>query len=466
MYGKKTLLKKLMRLKNSLCLSKRDASIKRFVVAVVFFTFSTISYADNLSSAELLKDAISKRKTGHYSAAINILEKLQLQHASHKRINIELAINHIKLKQYSEAEAILLHLQSMPLSDQESKKLTKLQKLIDKKDKYKTSRSRFSGDLSFYYGVDNFISLYPDWSGSGTIYCYDYFDGEEYLFTECYDEDNNEVDDIYFGDQQDRENITEKDKETYTSQRLRLNYQYYPKDKISLFGQATKLIWYNDLNLLQKKIRNSARNKYGQARFDSSLYFFFPNRWIFDVRYRGIYHFSDSDKFLDEHSLLLSLAVPVGKARIKTAIERKEKSYGNQQRDKNAEVLIPSIEYSYQLSDAYKLAIGGRYYRYRAKDNIYSYDNGNLYLSLHYYPFDNFSAFASFNFHQLSYEIDDPEMVNWGREIKRSIAAGVKYQFTEALSLGLNGHYVNKKLDMSYGHEDWNRIEAFVNYRF
>ena len=457
MYGKKTLLKKLMKL---------SSCIQCHILGLMFFTFSTMGYADNLSSAELLKDAISKRKTGHYSEAINILEKLQLQHTSHKRINIELAINHIKLKQFSEAEAILLHLQGMPLSEQESKKLSKLQQLIDKKEKFKTSRSKFSGDISLYYGVDNFISLYPDWSGSGAIYCYDYFDGEDYLFTECYDEDNSEVDDIYLDEQQDRENITEKTKETYTSQRLRLNYQYYPKNKVSIFGQATKLIWYNDLNLLQKKISDSARNKYGQARFDSSLYLFFPNRWIFDVRYRGIYHFSDNDKFLDEQSLLLSLAIPVGKSRVKAAIERKEKSYGKQQRDKDAAILIPSIEYSYQLSEAYKLALGGRYYRYRADDDIFSYNNGNLYLSLHYYPFDNFSAFASINFHQLNYEIDDPDLVNWGRETKRSIAVGVKYQFTEALSFGLNGHYVNKKLDMSYGHEDWNRVEAFVSYRF
>ena len=463
------MLMKTLRLNSSIesCL---DFSMVSFTMRALLIAFilvpSQLVNATEGSSADLLKDAIGKRKTGHYHQAIGILEKLQRQHSEHKRINIELAINHIKLKQYSEAEVILLHLQGLPLTEQESKKLSALQRLIDKKANINDSRYRFSADASFYLGVDNFLSLFPDWSNTGTIYCYDYFDGDEYLFTECYDENNNEVEDIDFEEQDNRETVTERDQQTYTSQRLRFNYQYFPRQKISLFGQSAKLIWYNDLNIMQKQVRNENKSKYGQAKVDSSLYFFFPSRWIFDVRYRGIYHFSDSDKFLDEQSAQLALAVPIDKARFKFGFEFKSKFYKSHSRDKNAHVSTPWLEYSFQLTDEYKVSIGSRYYQYRAKDEIYSYDNVNFYLGLHYFPFDKFSAFATLNYHRLNYTIDDPEIVNWAQEVKRSIALGVKYQFNDSLSIGLNGHYVNKKLDMSFGHEDWNRIEAFINYRF
>ena len=184
------MLLKTLRLKT--CHKPEDLAklpLRSFLLANYFLLFCLACQvqAKETSSASLLKEAISKRQSGEHHKAIDILEKLRVQYTDHKRINIELAINHIKLKQYSNAEEILLHLQGMPLSEQESKKLTSLQKLIDRKSQFSDSRHTFSGEATAYLGVDNFISLNQVWTGGGVIYCYDYYDGDEYLYTECYD---------------------------------------------------------------------------------------------------------------------------------------------------------------------------------------------------------------------------------------------------------------------------------------
>lgn len=441
-------------------------AITLFITLAFIVPITQSVKAAELSSASLLKDAISKRQSGNYHQAIDILEKLRTDYADHKRINIELAINHIKLKQYSRAEDIILHIQQVPLTEQEQAKLNSLLNLIERKTKDSTKRHRFSGEVTANLGVDNFVSLFPEWAGSGYLHCYDYFDGEQYLYTECYDENDSEVEDIGFESEQDRENIKTKDQETYTSQKLRLNYKYHPAQKPTLFGQTAKLIWNNDLFFTNKQVKDKSNNKYRQFKFDSSLYFFFANRWIFDMRYRSVHHFSDGKRLLENHGAQMALAVPFDSARLKFGVEVKSKSYHQMLKEKDATVIVPWLEYSRDLASNLKLSVGSRYRQSRARDAVYSYNNWNVFVGLHYYPFEKTSIFVSLNHDKLNYTIDDPDIVNWGQETKRSIAVGIKYKLNQQFVFGINGQYATNKFDMNFGDEDWNRIEAFVSYRF
>jgi hypothetical protein len=454
---------------------------KRWFSLFALFLLIGQLHATELSSTGLLKDAITKRQIGKHQQAIDILEKLRVQFTTHKRINIELVINHIKLHQYDHAENIIVQLQSMSLSEKEAQKLQTLQNLIDKQSKKTVNKHQYSVELKANIGTDTFTSDVPVYyydddyglGGASEIICYDYYEGDTYIGTECYEGDNlidnNGFESDGFDDEEynpNRELEKSKDKQTYSNQSIRINYRYRPQEKFKLFGQPTSLILSNNLVLLQKQIRHHNDRKYSQIKLDSTMYLLQKNRWMFDARLQGIYHYSDGKKILSDQGIQLSTTMPFNKSRLKFAWEYKNKSYHSQLSDNNGHVSTPRVEYAIKFNHYLRFSVGSRYLQYRAKDEYNSYNNLNFYLGLHFYPSQNLTTFVTLNHNKLHYLVDDPELVNWAEEVKRSVALGIKYKFNQNISMGLNSHFVTNKIENDFGQDDWNRVEAFISYQF
>jgi hypothetical protein len=131
----------------------------------------------------------------------------------------------------------------------------------------------------------------------------------------------------------------------------------------------------------------------------------------------------------------------------------------------DAQISTPWLEYAYKISKYFKVHLGTRYRQKQADDPFNSYDNLNFYMSFHYYV-SSFNAFITFSHDQLHYKIDDPELVNWSNEKKKSIITGVKYKLTDHFSLGFNSHFINNNVEQDNGEDEWYRIEGFISYRF
>lgn len=418
-------------------------------------SFATTSQADKRSSSSLLKSAVTLRETGQNQQAVDILEQLKTDYNDHKRVNIELVINYIKLEQYLQAEGILEHLNKLDLSPEEKKKLASLKKHIKKNTISKLRKHYYSFELSSYAGVDSFTSQFPvyEFSYYDDLSGYDDFSGYDENFSVS------------------RSDQTQKQKDSYFAEQFRAVYRYKPNYQFQLFRSPTLFFWSNDFSVYQKRVDNQTNSRYGQVKLDSSFTLLKSNRWMFDMKLRGRYHYNKGDKVLSEQGLILSTALPVGKGRIKLGWEYRTKKFDRvSNRVNNADVSIPSVEYGIKFFDHYRFYLGARYRRNDAIDAFYTYDNLNYYSSLHYFTGESFSAFISLNDNQLEYLIDDPAIVNWGEESKYSIALGTKYRFNRHFSIGANAHFVTKNIDLNFDaantKDRWNRLEVYFSYRF
>lgn len=439
--------------------------------------------AFQISNSELLKSAISLRQTGQYGQAAEILEQLKNQYQDHKRLNIELAINYINLKQFHRAQSAINHLVSLELSEQEKKKLASLQQFIDKSSRQVVQKHFYSVELLGYYGIDSLspFSLYEymdfcdleeyEYLEFCEMEAYEYlgffeFEEDEYLEFdeegELVDPENNdtELSDNSF------ESIS-KDDHSYTSERLRATYRYRPGTRFDFFGQQASFIWYNNLSLNKKQVNDDNDSRYFQLKFDSTLYLLQSNRWMFDVRLRGRYHSINGNKLQNDQSIQLAVSMPVYEnGRIKVGLEIKNKSFATFNKHYDANVSTPWLEYAINLNRTFRWAVGGRFSQSDARDPFYTYDNRTFYTSLHYKHSQALSGFVTINQSQLHYKIDDPEQVNWAEEEIRSAALGIKYQVNQHLSFGLNSHFIANKQQYVTGNDEWKRVEVFIGYIF
>ena len=90
-----------------------------FFLLLCFTLSLTSSAAEKNTDTQQLKSAISLRQSNQHHQAVDILEELLINHGDHKRINIELAINYIKLADFSRSKEILDHLKTLDLTDKE-----------------------------------------------------------------------------------------------------------------------------------------------------------------------------------------------------------------------------------------------------------------------------------------------------------------------------------------------------------
>ena len=450
-------------------------------LGLTLFSVNVNAKGQQVSSSKLLNNAISLRQSGQHHQAVEILDQLKNEYQDHKRVNVELVINYINLKQFPQAQSSIDHLYSLPLSEQERKKLISLQKLVKKSTLQLANKHFFSMELLASYGVDSLTSQFPvyeylDFSDMEDYEYQDFGDMEDYEYQDFGDmgeyeyqdlgeqEEYIEVDDIDLVG--DRDEAKDKHENSYTSERLRAIYRYRPGTQFDFFGQQASLLWYNNFTLNQKQVNDEYDSRYTQIKFDSTLYLLQSNRWIFDARLRSRYHAADGFKMLNDQSIQFSASMPLDKARIKVGLELSNRSFADYNRDNDASVSTPWLEYTVNLSEDFRWSVGSRYRKNHARDPFYSYDNLNFYTSLYYNHTQNFSVSITLNRNRLHYLIDDPELVYWAIERKHSAAIGIKYQVNQNLSLGFNSHFVTNKQEHGFGEDEWNRLEFFVGYLF
>lgn len=452
---------------------------KRLLMVICLVQIFSVK-ANQTSSTELLKNAISLRQAAHYFQAVEILEQLKSEYKNHKRVNIELAINFINLKQFSQAQSAIDHLNTLPLSEQEKAKLVSLQQLINKSSQQTVKKHFYSVELLAFYGIDSLSpsSLYEymdfceleeyEYLEFCEMEAYEYlgfFELEEYEY-----QDFNEEGDYIEPENEDIDEVPEilaKKDNSYTSQRLRATYRYRPGTRFDLLGQQASFIWYNNFSVNKKQINDESESRYSQLKLESTLYLLQSNRWMYDVKFRARYHSINGKKVQNDQSIQFAVSMPLyDKGRLKAGFELKNKSFASVNSHYDANISTPWLEYAINLNDNFRWSLGGRYRQSHARDSFYTYDNSTFYTSLHYKHSQKLSGFITLNQSKLTYEIDDPEQVNWSVENIRSAALGIKYNVNQNLSFGLNAHFINNKQQHITGKDEWERFEIFVGYLF
>jgi hypothetical protein len=455
---------------NALLPIVNDYMVKRLAFILLLMTlllFVPHSQAAQIKDSHLLKNAISLRKAGKTQQALNILEPLKTQYMDHKRVNIELVMNYISFKQYNDAQTIIHHLESLPLSATESTKLRSLQGKLKNLILNNIPSHRYVIELLAYGGIDGTTSKFP---------VYEYSDFDDW-------QEFSDIDDVDDDSLFTRGEETKIKHDFYTAQQIKAVYRYQPHQQFNVFGTKSTLRWINNVSLYQQQTDNDYQNNYGQIKIDSTLALIERNSWLIDLRLRGRYHFNGQHHHLSDQGVQLSLTLPIKRSQIKFGFEYRQKSFAskpnvnidesliyigtdnNITNSNDARVSTPWLEYAYKISKDLKIHLGTRYRQKQADDPFNSYDNLNFYMSFHYYT-NSFNAYITFSHDQLHYKIDDPELVNWSNEKRKSIITGVKYKLSDRFSLGANSHFINNNVEKDNGEDEWYRIEGFVSYRF
>ncbi|MFT5755602.1 MAG: hypothetical protein ACI9LM_000313 [Alteromonadaceae bacterium] len=424
------------------------------------------SQAAQTKDSLLLKNAISLRQAGKTQQALNILEPLKTKYIDHKRVNIELAMNYISFKQYDDAQTIIHHLESLSLSVTESTKLQSLQEKLKKLILNNKSSHQYTIELFAYGGIDGTTSKFP---------VYEYIDFNDW-------QEFSDIDDVDDDSLFTRNEETEIKSNFYSAQQIKAVHRYQPHQKTSVLGTNTSLHWINSVSLYQQQPDNDYQDNYGQIKIDSTLALVQKKQWLIDLRLRGRYHFNGDQHHLTDQGAQLSLTLPIKRSQIKLGFEFRQKSFSSRSDVNNeqlvdittsdhianatdAEISTPWLEYAYKISTQFKIHLGTRY-RHKQADNPYnSYDNLNFYMSFHYYV-NSFNVFITLSHDQLHYKIDDPELISWSREKRKSIITGIKYGLTNHLSFGINSHFINNNVELDNGENEWYRFEGVVSYRF
>ncbi|MBL4909709.1 MAG: tetratricopeptide repeat protein [Alteromonadaceae bacterium] len=428
---------------------KREKNGSKFSLVILALIFSVNVNAAQISDVSLLKQAISLRQTHQNNQAITILENLKINHQDHKRINIELVINYLKLNQYDKAETVIEHLYQLPLSANELTKLQALQKRLPKKsNKNKHRIHRFGLTATLYSGIDSISSQFPIYEYIGDI---NWQDG--------YEVDVSEEDILV-----NRGKQTERQSSYYNAEQLKGFYRYAPKKHFTVFGKKTALFWSNKLSLYRQQIQN--RDDYQQIKFDSNISLIITKQWLFDLRYRNRSHFYAGKKRLNDQGIQFLLSLPIYNNRLKFGLEKREKTFNSIDIINNSTITTPWLEYAFKISTHFNASFGAQHRQKRALDVFNSYNNTNLYCRLNYTPTEKMSSYLLFNYNKLHYLEDDPVTVNWSREWRKSLALGVNYQFNKQLNIGLNSHVIRNKADNDNGKDEWLRLEAFIGYQF
>ncbi|NMP33564.1 porin family protein [Thalassotalea sp. M1531] len=438
------------------------------LIALLFLAgslFPSQGWSKTKSNVQL-KQAIESRKAGEHWKAVDILFKLRDKHATHKRINLELVLNFIKLREYERAESVLLYIESLQLNELEQQKLEKLKQILVRKMRKPLSAHRWVFDVGASLGHDVVNSHFP------VLIVEDYqFEDGSWLSDDLDDQlwEDAEFGDFEYTDGYDivsRENETSRKESSYLSEFVNANYRYRPLDSLSWFEQPTFFIWDSDLSTEFRQIDDDKKSKYNRISADTSIYLLRVNHWLVEAGAKVSIHYNDGRRLLTDTRERIAITLPFHQHKFKFAVDFAQKHYQSALSYSNAKTTMPWFEYSYSLSDKLRASVGLRHKQLRANDAFLSYNNNTVFAALYYYPFTQLSAYISLNNYALTYKIDDPELVNWSKEDKTSFGAGVKYHFNDNVSLSLNGHYSKNTIELGFGEDDWRRIEASLTYRF
>ena len=199
---------------------------------------------------------------------------------------------------------------------------------------------------------------------------------------------------------------------------------------------------------------------------DTSLYFIQTERFLLELSASAQLDYVEQSKLLNKTRLRTSLTIPMNQAKWRFGFDHQKKHYRRALSDYNATIQTPWLEYSYQFTADYRFVTGFKLHQLNARDEYLSYDNKQVYLSLYYFPTRDLTAYVSYSYYQLNYDIDDPELVNWAKERKRSLLLGFSYQITPALTIKLNTNVGDNRIELGFGDDDWQRAEASLAYRF
>lgn len=415
------------------------------LISVLFLLFFSIKISATETDNEQLKSAISLRQQNQYQQAIDILEYLVKEHANNKRVNIELALNYIKLNNISRSKPILSHLKTLDLSAKEHQKLAYLIEIVAEKKQKLANQHQFSFDATLYYGSDHYTSKYP-------IYYINEYDG-----TEGYLDENNEL-------VEDRDEASTSKRDNFFAQKIKGKYRYKPKNQVDIFGEKFKLFLSSSGSYYQRQVKENSRPKYKLIKLDAAMTLLSSEKWLFNFKLKNNVHFQDNNKVLNDNALQLSASFPFNTSRVKLGYEYKKKHYNYLLSENNAGLHSPFIEYSIRFNDQYRFVVGSRYQKYSANNPFNDNHNVSLYSRLHYNYSDSLKLLVSYNHNSLAYTITSPDFVN--NEIKNSWLIGLKYNHNKHFSYGVNAYNSRYNYDQDVGGNNFRRIEGFVKYSF
>ncbi|WDE12979.1 hypothetical protein [Thalassomonas haliotis] len=467
---------------------------RQALVLVMFLLVSPQLIAKAISSAEQLKQAISLRKNSQYHQALELLNPLKKQHGDHKRINIELAFNYINLSDFHQANNIAAHIETLDLSTNEKKTLAALKQVIKENEKKQKASHLFATMLSTYAGIEEFTSRFPvdyylevaDPSGFSPGNEGDYLSGpapgahydNNGDYGAAYPEKSFPAEDSNYI--VERSTAREKKQSSYRARKVKLKHHYRHNKKLQLFSTPLLFNWHNQFSLYlkqgQKKavdnqvIERGKKLNYRQLKLDTGFNLLSDSLWLFNFKFSHRAHYYNGKRVLDEDKLIFSASVPITKNRLTLALIKGKRSYRDLYDLHNSHQASAALEYSLNFSPLLKLHLGSRYLQNNARDAYNKYDEQTFYGRLNYaFPpgaLAGLTGFITLHYHRLMYEIHHPSLVNWGREYKQSIAAGLQYPLTANLTLGINGHLSRNNKNQQSGRDDWQRVEAFLSYRF
>jgi len=416
-------------------------------LTLITLMFSNSLLAKQQSDISLLKHAISLRQTHQNQQAITILEGLKVNHQNHKRINIELVINYLTLKQYEKADTVIQHLYQLPLSNKELSKLTALQKRIPKNSKHDIKRHHFGLTTTLYSGIDSIKSQFP---------VYEYI--SDFDWQDVYEVDVSE-EDIFLN----RSEQTDKQRNHYNAAQFLGFYRFTPTKRFKVNSSKVSFFWSNKISIYRQQIHH--KDNYQQIKYDSNFSLLTTSQWLVDIRYRNRSHFYADKKMLTDNGLQLQFSLPLFNNRLKFGIEKRNKIFARSIIANNSKITTPWLEYSFNISPKFTASLGAQYRHKKADDPFNSYNNMNLYSRVNYQASTNINGYILLNVNKLHYLKDDPNEVNWSDEQRNSIALGVSYRINKYFSIGLNSHFIQNKLDNDFGEDQWERFEAFVQYK-
>ncbi|WDE00211.1 hypothetical protein [Thalassomonas actiniarum] len=434
------------------------------------------------------------RKNSQYHQALELLSPLKRQHGDHKRINIELAFNYINLSDFHLANNIAAHIETLNLSAKEKRTLAALKAIIKEKEKRQRASHLFTTQLSTYAGIETFTSRFPidyyievvDPSGFSPGNEGEHlnapelstgYDNNSYYSAVYPDKSFPEEDSNYI---MEHSTAREKKQSTYHAQKVKVKHQYRHDKKLRLFSSPLIFSWRNQVSYYQKQgqkkdldnhvIDQGKKLNYRQLKLDTGFNLLSDSLWLFNFNFSHLAHYYDGKHLLDEDKLTLSASMPIKQNRLTLAVTKGKKSYQGLYNFYNSQLTNAALEYSLNFNPRLKLHLGSRYLQNNARDIYSNYNEQTFYARLNYAlppgPLFGLTGFITVNYHRLMYEIHDPSLVNWGREYKQSIAATLQYPLTENLILGINGHVSRNNKNQQSGKDDWQRIEAFLSYRF
>lgn len=427
---------------------------------------SPLLASTGISAKAKLQQAIASRKSGEFSQAVNLLTPLRATFVNHKRINIELTLNYIKLRQFERAEQLVHHLESLPLTASEQSVVSKLKRVLAMQLRRDLSTHAFNISATSAVGLDILQNNYP-------VYIFDDADQE----TEFWSSDD-ELDDMWFGhefvyvdyglDEQfsERNEESKRTEESYFSQAFEGSYRYRPADFLPIFEQPTQLIFDVDTQIKYKHFNRKHNDQYLSYNLDASMYFLQINRWLLELNTLTRIDYVNNDKLVNKVRYRVALSLPFSSSKVKLSYDVSQKRYQALLSEYNATLHVPAFEYTYTFSPEFRLQVGVKYHSVNAKDEYHSYRNKQAYLALYYFPSSDWVFYSSYNHYKLRYEIDDVELVNWSTEDKRSLSLGMRYQVNQSLSFSLSGNIGDNRIENLMGEDSWQRVEASVEYRF